>query len=183
MLFDTPGRYGLRVDWTAENFDNITYLNNDSSSGSSPCLLIAPIGEDDSPTRNRSDKILNDIVRPALKDCGFIVQRADELSKQGSINKAIIDRLIGDPLVIADLTGQNPNVFYELAIRHATHKPIEHIIGKGGTLPFDVQDMRSIEVDIQTDQEIDKAKSRLKESVLYNMNKYVDTPIPFNLRM
>lgn len=52
-----------------------------------------------------------------------------------------------DPMVVADLTGKNPNVFYELAIRHALRRPYVQVIQKGERIPFDVAGVRTIEVD------------------------------------
>jgi len=47
-------------------------------------------------------------------------------------------------LVIADLTYHNPNVFYELAVRHLNKKPVIHLIKKGEKIPFDINDRRTI---------------------------------------
>ena len=80
------------------------------------CFVIAPIGEAESDTRKRSDQI----------------------SEPGIITSQVIQHIVDDPLVIADLTGRNPNVFYELAIRHAIKKPLVQIIKKGEAFPFDL---------------------------------------------
>ena len=47
-------------------------------------------------------------------------------------------------LVIADLTGNNANVFYELSLRHAIGKPVIHMAANGTPLSFDVRDNRTI---------------------------------------
>jgi hypothetical protein len=52
-------------------------------------------------------------------------------------------------LVIADLTDHNPNVFYELAIRHATRKPVVQIMHAKDKLPFDVANQRTVFYDHQ----------------------------------
>ncbi|KYK33270.1 MAG: hypothetical protein AYK19_14080 [Theionarchaea archaeon DG-70-1] len=52
-----------------------------------------------------------------------------------------------DDLVIADLTEKNPNVFYELAIRHAVRKPVVQIIKHDEKIPFDVVTQRTIHYD------------------------------------
>ncbi len=47
-------------------------------------------------------------------------------------------------MIIADLTGNNPNVFYELSFRHALGKIAIHLAFEGTVLPFDVRDNRTI---------------------------------------
>ena len=97
------------------------------TSSNKRCFVIAPIGEASTPTRERSDKILKHIIKPVVQAAGYIVKRADEIDHPGMITSQIIAHIINDDLVIADLTDQNPNVFYELAIRHAIHKPFIHL--------------------------------------------------------
>ena len=111
------------------------------------CFVIAPIGTEKSETRDRSDKVLEYIITPAVKKCGYKAVRADKISEPGIITSQVIQHLLNDPLVVADLTGCNPNVFYELAVRHAVRKPCVHIIQKGEAIPFDVSQSRTIEFD------------------------------------
>lgn len=111
------------------------------------CFFIAPIGEEDSETRKWSDKVLNFIVQPAIKSLGYgKPERSDMIAMPGSITLDIVQRLVEYDLVIADLTGRNPNVYYELAIRHATQKPVVHIIREGEEIPFDLKDARTIKI-------------------------------------
>lgn len=79
------------------------------------CFVIAPIGEEGSDIRRRSDQVFKHIIAPAAKDCGYETIRADKISEPGIITSQVILHLVEDALVIADLTGRNPNVFYELA--------------------------------------------------------------------
>lgn len=120
---------------------------NDKTPGVKECFIIAPIGEEGSDTRKRSDQVLKHVIRPAAETCGYRATRADEIDKPGLITSQVIQRVVSDPLVIADLTGMNPNVFYELAIRHAIKKPLVQIIQKGERIPFDVAGTRTIYVD------------------------------------
>lgn len=111
------------------------------------CFVIAPIGEEGTEIRRRSDQVLKHIITPAVNECGYKTIRADKISDPGMITSQVIQHLIKDALVIADLTGRNPNVFYELAIRHAIKKPIVQIIQIGEPIPFDVAQSRTIHVD------------------------------------
>src|SRR5215217_1908457 len=113
---------------------------------SKSCFVIAPIGERDSEIRKRSDKVLRQIIRPAVKECGYEAVRADEIEKPGLISRQVVRRIMDDDLVVADLTGHNPNVFYELAVRHAVGKPLVQLIDRDEKVPFDVSTMRTIEI-------------------------------------
>ena len=73
--------------------------------------------------------------------------------------------VIDSPLVIADLTDYNPNVFYELAIRHILKKPFIQMIKLGQKIPFDVCGWRTIPFDIDNLIQADKAKRDLAETI------------------
>jgi hypothetical protein len=114
------------------------------------CFVIAPIGSDGSPERLRSDQVLQHVIRPAAMECGYdaaSIVRADKEAAAGIISTQVVNHLMEDELVIADLTGHNPNVFYELAIRHAVGKPVVQIIEKGERIPFDISHVRTIMLD------------------------------------
>jgi hypothetical protein len=125
------------------------------------CFVIAPIGEEGSSTRRRSDQILSHIIRPVASRFGFDVIRADEIAEPGIISTQVLARIINDPLVIADLTERNPNVYYELAVRHATRKPVIQLMQKGEALPFDVAGTRTIVVDHRDLDSVEDAKNQL----------------------
>jgi hypothetical protein len=111
------------------------------------CFYITPIGDEGSEQRKHSDLFLGNIVEPALSTFGLTVIRADNIDKPGIITRQVIEHLIRSRLVIADLSFHNPNVFYELALRHAMRLPIVQIIRAGDRIPFDVHQMRTISID------------------------------------
>src|SRR6267143_4729747 len=113
------------------------------------CFVISPIGEEGSPVRKRSDQLLIHIIKHVLEPApfSFDVTRADEIQKPGLISQQVIELAIDAPLVVADLTDYNPNVLYELAIRHAARKPVIHMIRVGQSIPFDIADQRTIYYD------------------------------------
>ncbi|MFD1512480.1 hypothetical protein [Halomarina rubra] len=108
------------------------------------CFFIAPIGDEGSEVRERSNKVKEFIVEEAVSEFGYSVTRADELEEPGSITNQIIDKTVESELVVADLTDHNPNVFYELAVRHATGEPYISLITSGESIPFDISDFRAI---------------------------------------
>jgi hypothetical protein len=109
------------------------------------CFFISPIGSAESAERVASNKLLKFIIEPVLKRCGYKNPvRADQITQPGVVTSQIFTKLWNDDLVIADLSGSNPNVFYELAVRHIARKPCVLTIRKSERLPFDVAPNRTI---------------------------------------
>lgn len=111
------------------------------------CFYITPIGAEGSEARKHSDMLLGSIVEPALESFGLTVVRADGIDKPGTITRQIIEYVLRSRLVIADLSFHNPNVFYELAIRHAARLPVVQLVRAADRIPFDVNQMRTIHID------------------------------------
>ena len=124
------------------------------------CFVISPIGAADSPQRKRADIVLKHIFKHALEPLGYTVVRADEISQPGSITLQVLERVLESDLVIADLTDHNPNVFYELAVRHASQKPVIHVIASDQKIPFDVADLRTIQIDVDLEG-ADRARQQI----------------------
>ena len=129
------------------------------------CFVIAPIGEPGSDTRKRSDQVLKHVIAPAVEPRGYKTERADQIAEPGMITPQVIDRVRDSDVVVADLAGRNPNVFYELAIRHAEKKPLIHIIAAGEDIPFDVRDVRTISVDIHDLDSVDEARQAISSQI------------------
>lgn len=147
------------------------------------CFVIAPIGEPESDTRKRSDQVLKHIIRPAVEPCGYDATRADEIDKPGIITSQVINRVVTDPLVVADLTERNPNVFYELAIRHALRKPLIQMIQKGERIPFDVAGTRTIQFDHHDLDSVENARKEIIDQIdsLETDSSEIETPISVSL--
>ena len=126
--------------------------NQEETNYNNICFFISPIGDkksDDQQSREHrqhSDTLLNQYVRRALEEQSLEVIRADEIAESGMISKQIIEYILNSCLVIADLSYNNPNVFYELCLRHVTGKPTVHLIRKGDKIPFDVGNFRTITI-------------------------------------
>lgn len=118
------------------------------------CFFIAPIGDDASEERKHSDMMLEALITRALEGSDLKVVRADRIGNPGMISGQVIQYLLKAGLVIADLSFHNPNVFYELAIRHMVGKPTVHIIRKNDGIPFDVKDFRTIVIDTSDKYEL-----------------------------
>lgn len=122
-------------------------VTSGNSSFDSICFYITPIGEEDSEHRKHSDLFLGSIVEPAIEQLGLKVVRADSIDQPGLITNQIIEYILRSKLVIADLSFHNPNVFYELALRHVSRLPTVQIVRRGDKIPFDIGNFRTIILD------------------------------------
>lgn len=122
-------------------------ITNVDADFATTCFYVTPIGADGSEHRRHSDLFLGSLVEPALETFGLRVIRADAIEKPGLITKQVIEYLLRSRLVVADLSFHNPNVFYELAIRHAARLPTVQIIRSQDRIPFDVNQNRTIQID------------------------------------
>lgn len=113
------------------------------------CFYVTPIGTDDSEERTHSDLFLGSILEPALalSDFHMDVIRADQIGKPGMITAQVIEHIVSARVVVADLSFHNPNVFYEVALRHACRRPIVQLIRQADRIPFDLDQFRTIVID------------------------------------
>jgi hypothetical protein len=108
------------------------------------CFVIMPFGIkpfSDSPEKTFDfDKIYRTIIRRAIQEAGMEAIRADEKSGSHIIHSDMFKELRDRAVVLADLSLSNPNVYYELGIRHVLSPAGTVLICKEGTeLPFDIR--------------------------------------------
>lgn len=147
------------------------------------CFYITPIGTDGSEERKHSDMLLECLVSPVLEEFGLKVVRADKIDKPGIITHQILDYITKSKIVIADLSFHNPNVFYELAVRHMKGLPVIHLSRASDNIPFDISDFRTIILDM-TDiysfvPQLETYKSQISSQLrnLLQANGEADNPI------
>ena len=138
-------------------------------------FVIGPIGdkdaEDGSSARvayEEGIQIFEDVIAPACTAFGLEATRADMISRSGEIPEQIFRQLRDCPVVIADLTGANPNVMYELGLRHTTGR-VTIQLGEKGRLPFDVAAIRTIMFK-RTEAGLVQARKDLSKALAANLD-------------
>ena len=106
------------------------------------CFVMMPLGL-------WFDRYYQEIYVPAIKDAGFEPVRADELFSTGSVVEQIWEQIIKATILLADLTGKNPDVFYELGLSHAAKKPVIFAASNVEDVPFDLRHLRVIIYEIR----------------------------------
>lgn len=104
------------------------------------CFVIMPFG-------GWLDDYYESIYRPAIRNAGLEPHRADDLFRPSTIVKDIWAYTRTARLLLADLTGKNPNVFYELGLAHALAKPAILVAESMDDIPFDLRALRVITFD------------------------------------
>lgn len=127
-------------------------MANDNELGKGQtCFIVSPIGNKLDPMGTDGRVIYEDniqmwaeVLEPACEIFGLKAVRADRIAETGEITEQIFQYLRDADVVIADLSGANPNVMYELGLRHTRDK-LTIQIGEYGRLPFDVNTIRTIQ--------------------------------------
>jgi hypothetical protein len=83
-------------------------------------FVIMPFSSTATCTEEQWTEIYENVFKPAIVECGYSCERAK--CKTGSLIKSIIEKLRNARIVLADITDRNPNVFYELGVRHSLSK-------------------------------------------------------------
>ncbi|MGH9840796.1 MAG: hypothetical protein ACREEM_18625 [Blastocatellia bacterium] len=105
-------------------------------------FIAMPFGEKEGVNFNA---VYTDYIKPALESAGFEVFRANEEKSAGSIHEDMFQELLLADLVVADLSVDNPNVWYELGVRHALRPRGEvQIQCQRDRLPFEVYGQRTL---------------------------------------
>jgi hypothetical protein len=115
------------------------------------CFVVGPIGQKLAPHGSDGREIYEEalqvfenVILPACNKFGIEPVRADQIAATGEITEQVFRHLYEDEVVIADVSGGNPNVMYELGLRHT--RPLLTIqLGEFGQLPFDLAAVRTIQ--------------------------------------
>ncbi len=159
-----------------------------SSTDVRTCFVIMPFRTKDDPARKDTvdfDAVFANIIAPAVASLteidGVTLEciRADKPQFAGWIHERMIQWIADADVAVVDITTMNPNVFYELGIRHALRDRVTVLIRRRGTAnPFNIGGMMTIEYDEKKPEPAKQALrhfirngllSAAKDSLVYNV--------------
>lgn len=124
-------------------------MSKNESKNITQIFFISPIGKKETDAYKKYKDVLDYVIKPAVENSKYNLKllRADEIQKSGSIISEILTQIATSYIVIADLTDNNPNVFYELGVRHTLSPRTILIAQSEKFIPFDLKDYRTIVYD------------------------------------
>lgn len=140
------------------------------------CFVIGPIGDRLAPFGSegrhqyeQAIQVWDYVIYPACQALGIEPVRADMIAEPGEITEQVFQHLRDDDLVIADVTGGNANVMYELGLRHTKNK-LTVQLGERERLPFDITVIRTIQF-VRNETGLVEARTRLQEALTAAMRR------------
>lgn len=128
------------------------------TSSSNLCFVLMPFGDP-------FDSVYREIIKPQIFKAGLEALRADEVFEPGSIMEQIRSAIQQARICIADLTGKNPNVLYELGIAQTLGKPTVLLTQNIADIPFDLKQYRMIVYDPASTELLKSAKVALRKAI------------------
>ena len=130
------------------------------------CFVIMPFGKKEQVdgTVIDFDAVYKQLIQPAVGSLQMKCVRSDKIDKGGWIHKTMLQHVYDADVAVVDLTTLNPNVFYELGVRHALVPCVTVLIRRDGTrLPFNIEGMNAIPYgNIKVKKQCEEAKERIK---------------------
>lgn len=110
------------------------------------------------------DDVFDRSIKPAFESCGYECDRADKSLGTENIPHRVVKNIIDADIVLADLSGNSPNVFYELGVSHSVDNKTLVIISEDEIIPFDISTFRAMKYN-RTPDGLQLLKFRLVEQI------------------
>jgi hypothetical protein len=122
------------------------------------CFVLMPISGDFTP-------LYEDHLKKIIRKQSMTCVRADEVVSVGSITKDIWEKICSARFLVADLTGRNANVFYEVGLAHALGKDVILLTRSMNDVPFDLKSLRCIVYEF-TPRGVAELETRLEKVIV-----------------
>lgn len=141
------------------------------SSRKGTCFIIMPFG-------SWFDYYYEVIYAPAIKSAGLMPRRADDLYRPSAIVNDIWDLTQNAKVILADLSGKNPNVFYELGLAHAIAKPAILVTEAIDDIPFDLRALRVLIYDKNKPNWGEDLRLRIETAIIEILDSPLESVLP-----
>lgn len=115
------------------------------------CVVLCPDSDTNSDLQRHAKVVFKYIIQPALIDSAYAANRPSEAEEAATLSDVAVDALLRDDLVIAVMTGRNPEIFYQVAIAQAAGRPLILMIESGCELAVQPRGALVVEYSIDTD--------------------------------
>jgi hypothetical protein len=122
------------------------------------CFVMMPFG-------NPFDEYYLEIYKKAIEENDLKPVRADDLFRPSPIIRDIWEYINNSKVLLADITGLNPNVMYELGLAHAIAKPVILISDNIKNVPFDLRHLRILIYNTERPKWANKLKNSIERSI------------------
>ena len=148
-----PGRLWLEAKRHLEQYQGAVlavkpiWRTQESEPDPNLCFILMPFSND--PPYQQTQDVYQVYVRPTVERFGLMCLRADDIFGPRSIMEDIWHYILKARLIVADVTGRNPNVFYELGIAHTVGRAAIVITQDESDIPFDIRAFRYLKYDLR----------------------------------
>jgi O-acetyl-ADP-ribose deacetylase (regulator of RNase III) len=133
------------------------------------CFVIMPFGKkkDIDGLEVDFDHVYHELIYKAVKELGVDCERCDEIIGTGSIHKKMFRGIFDADVSVVDITSLNPNVFYELGVRHALHKYVTLVIRRNSSLriPFNINGLTILGYDIDSADQLESGRKKIRDHI------------------
>jgi O-acetyl-ADP-ribose deacetylase (regulator of RNase III) len=151
------------------------------SSPQKKCIAIMPFGERTDADGNITDfdEIYTHLIKNTVESLAISCIRCDEIAEAGWIHSKMFENVYVADVAVVDITSLNPNVFYELGVRHALVDSVTVLIKKIGTMvPFNIQGLNVIEYDPVSMTSVEEAKKKIADYIRNGLKlRRKDSPV------
>jgi tetratricopeptide (TPR) repeat protein len=155
------------------------------------CFVIMPFGKKDVGGKEVDfTAIYKHIFEPAIRNVKtpenqpVIVARTDMDAFSGSINQEMFEYIMYSRMAFADISGFNPNVFYEIGARHSAQESGTVLFRQAGhPIPFDITTIKVFEYDYEPDEKVEASRTFITNVLSETLKRNrLDSPVRLALR-
>jgi O-acetyl-ADP-ribose deacetylase (regulator of RNase III) len=146
------------------------------------CFVIMPFGDkiDKEGKTIHFNEVYENFIEPAVKAAGINCLRCDKIIEAGDIHTKMFTYILEADVAVVDITMLNPNVFYELGLRHTFKKNVTVIIQQAGTQsPFNISGFDVTTYTMDDPVSLKNASEDIKKKIQAGLNdiKRSDSPV------